>query len=462
MDPSLNINHFSTFPYGGAGNAALSIHRSQLAVGLNSRFFFRRNDQTVPLNKGNLQQVEYAETAESDPSLVDRLSVSKQWARRIEKQRVRRVVQQFQRHLENNDRQTEVFSQAEEVQRTPCPLELRRGVLHLHWVGFGFDWATFFSAIPDWLPIVWTLHDQNPFTGGCHYTTGCSRFENGCGQCPQVLSPEPKDVSRVGFRLKQAALLGKNLHVVSPSLWLLQQSQRSPIFSNARSFHHIPYGLDTSPFAGNNSPHLPQDDWCQAFSNQSERGLLPTVLLGAQDLSNRRKGIGFALEAVSRLAANMGSAVRLWTIGNAIPQEALEALHPGVIVQQWGYIENRMLQSRLYRYSDVFLLPSLEDNQPQMALEAMAHQTPVVAFNVGGIGEVVRDGLSGFCVPTKNVEAMADRCLRLFQDLELKRQLGTNAKKQIQQEHDFATQARQYASLYREIMQPESEAALIR
>ena len=51
-------------------------------------------------------------------------------------------------------------------------------VIHLHWVAKLIDYTSFFASVPDQFPIVWTLHDMNPFTGGCHYAGDCMHFEN--------------------------------------------------------------------------------------------------------------------------------------------------------------------------------------------------------------------------------------------------------------------------------------------
>ena len=49
--------------------------------------------------------------------------------------------------------------------------------------------------MPRELPIVWTLHDMNPFTGGCHYSGDCGKFRESCGACPELQSTIQEDFS---------------------------------------------------------------------------------------------------------------------------------------------------------------------------------------------------------------------------------------------------------------------------
>lgn len=452
MDKIPQVIHYSTFPYGGAASAAISIHRSLIANGIPSQFQFRRNESDVELDE-HFSQVRFTAESRSD-GLRQRLSLPKQWARRVEKSRVRKVIQQYQTHLEGNDQQTEVFSQAEEVKRTVPPASFARSIVHLHWTAFGFDWPSFFGSIPSDTPIVWTLHDQNAYTGGCHYTTGCSRFTSGCGNCPQILQSAPEDLSAHTATLKKKLLSGRNLHIVAPSFWMLQQAKRSPILQDALSFSHIPYGLDGRMFDTHDDDEHQQSPTTKKLAylmSSMKRNLLPTVLLGAEDLSNDRKGIRFAIAAIQKIAERTDGSIRLWTFGKTLPESITSQLPENVLLQQWGYIRDRSFQGRLYRQADVFLMPSLEDNQPQMALESMTNGTPVVAFAVGGVAEVVRDGLSGFCVPVQDVDRMAYRTMQILTNHELRDSLGNAAKKQVATEHDWSRQALAYVDLYRRI-----------
>jgi hypothetical protein len=67
-------------------------------------------------------------------------------------------------------------------------------ILNLHWIAEFVDYHDFFRAIPRGLPVVWTLHDMNPFTGGCHFDGGCGKYQEKCGACPQIGSSKVDDL----------------------------------------------------------------------------------------------------------------------------------------------------------------------------------------------------------------------------------------------------------------------------
>lgn len=452
------IAQLSTFPHGGAGAAAIRIHRGLRRLGLDSRFYFQENQSTTALDSSFLPlpsvwQSDQDRRAAHSPSALSATWASARswWQRKKRKSEIKRIIHEYETYLKDNDRHTEVYSQAERIETTRWdwsehPVEL----LHLHWTAFAFDWPSLFESLPQNLPIVWTLHDQNPYTGGCHFTTGCRRYETGCGHCPQLANNGPQDLSSTTFALKQRVLAGRNLHIVAPSRWMLHEAQKSPIFSQARSFHHIPYGLNR------------EDLWSstQTLSHLGER-LLPTILFGAENLQNERKGIRYAVEAIHGLVQRFkdkapGSTaapfLRLWTFGKPLPEAVTAALDPGIELRQWGFLTDSALQGQLYRAADIFWLPSLEDNQPQTALEAMACGTPVIGFDVGGVPEIVREGVTGLLVPSKDSNQLAEATWALLQNHDQRERLGKQAAVMIDQEHGWERQAMAYRELYYQLL----------
>ena len=87
----------------------------------------------------------------------------------------------------------------------------------------------------------------------------------------------------------------------------------------------------------------------------------------------------------------------------------------------------------LLSISDVFLLPSAQESFGLAALEAMACEVPVVASRVGGIPEVIQDGLTGFLHPVDDLEGMAASTLQLLTDEELRRTMGKAACQRVRE-----------------------------
>ena len=77
--------------------------------------------------------------------------------------------------------------------------------------------------------------------------------------------------------------------------------------------------------------------------------------------------------------------------------------------------------------ADLFLLPSAQESFGLAALEAMACEVPVVASNVGGLPEIIEDGVTGFVCPPEAVEMMAERGIALLTDAQLRESIGRRA-----------------------------------
>jgi N-acetyl-alpha-D-glucosaminyl L-malate synthase BshA len=87
----------------------------------------------------------------------------------------------------------------------------------------------------------------------------------------------------------------------------------------------------------------------------------------------------------------------------------------------------------LLSISDVFVLPSAQESFGLAALEAMACEVPVVASRVGGIPEVIQDGLTGFLHPLDDLEGMASSTLRLLTDETLRHKMGKAACQRVRE-----------------------------
>ena len=135
-----------------------------------------------------------------------------------------------------------------------------------------------------------------------------------------------------------------------------------------------------------------------------------------------------------------------------MPDDLLERLDPAIEVKQWGFVSDRQLQGQLYRAADVFWLPSLEDNQPQTALEAMGCGTPVVGFDVGGVPEIVRHQQTGLIVPARDSAGLARATWALLRDRRLRLRLSAAGRQMVRQEYSPERQSRGYLDLYDRIL----------
>ena len=280
----MKIAHFSTYTKGGAAVAAMRLHQGLKLLDVESRFYHRGDE--VCDDDASCDSIEFRKLT-SNP-LVRPIALN------LQRFKHRKARQHYRDHLASRPSGFEVFSPAQLFQPTSFDYwRLGADIINLHWVAHYLDYASFFSSIPRHIPIVWTLHDMNAFTGGCHYAGVCRNFEMSCGNCPQVARPNPKDVSRESFRLKQRALRGRPVFVVAPSQWLCDLARKSEVFPDTTRFQIIQYGLDTESFQP-----VPKKIAKRHLGLSTNKA---TIMFGAEEISNHRKGFSFLWQALKRL-----------------------------------------------------------------------------------------------------------------------------------------------------------------
>jgi glycosyltransferase involved in cell wall biosynthesis len=320
-------------------------------------------------------------------------------------------------------------------------------LINLHWVAGMLDFASLPRLAQTQAPIVWTLHDMLPLTGGCHYDDGCARYLERCGECPQLGSRLSTDLSAAIFGRKKMAfeqIPRERLHFVSPSRWLAEQARRSPI---CRSFpvSVIPNGLDLDLFA--------PDDRLAARAALGLPQDRAVVLFVAQELGSRRKGSGLLLECLEGLR-DLRTGVMLVSMGRA-----QFASPPGFDHRHFPHTDDDRLLARLYAAADVLVIPSLQDNLPNTMLEAMACGTPVVGFAVGGIPDMVKDGETGLLAPPRDVVGLRAALRRIVGDPERARAMGRRARERVMAECSPALQAGRYRDLFESVLRGARAAA---
>ncbi|HEC15522.1 MAG TPA: glycosyltransferase [Sedimenticola sp.] len=327
---------------------------------------------------------------------------------------------------------------------TPASVARRIGTLgadlvHLHWINAGFVSVESIGRIAR--PVVWTLHDMWPLTGGCHYDKGCQRFLEGCGRCPQLCSSSRHDLSRLGFRRKQGAWRNIQLTLVAPSRWLAGEAGKSPLFQD-RDIRVIANGLDLDVYK-------PRER-AQARELLGLPGDRPLVLFcAAGDFLDPRKGGELIRKILAPLAAWPGDKRPLLAVmGSSEPQAAypcpLEMLY-------LGRMHDDIAIALAYAAADVFLAPSFQDNLPNTVMEALACGTPVAAFRVGGIPEMIDHGVNGYLAACGDEAGLGAGVAWLLNHPEPAR-LAEAARKTAEQCYDIKRQAQCYIELYEELV----------
>jgi glycosyltransferase involved in cell wall biosynthesis len=270
--------------------------------------------------------------------------------------------------------------------------DLNPDVINVHWTQAGFMQIESLAQFHK--PIVWTLHDQWALTGGCHYTNGCDRYQRGCGQCPQLGSQTQKDLSHWIWQRKAKAWKNLDLTVVALSHWLADCVRKSPLLQHY-PLKIIPNGLDPKQYH-------PVD---QAIAKDLLG--LPSdkiiILFGAmQATSDRRKGFPILQEALTQLSqTEWQDKLQILIFGASEPENAPDF---GLPTQYLGQLHDHLSLRLVYSAADVFLAPSLEDNLPNTVLEALTCGTPCVAFNIGGMPDLIQHQKNGYLAEPFNVD----------------------------------------------------------
>ena len=352
--------------------------------------------------------------------------------------RLRRKVLQrrFARYNETRPAGLEPFTQA----RTPYGAQVLRqlpqaDLINLHWIRGFVDVPAFFEQVDT--PVVWTLHDMNAFTGGCHYDKGCGKYEAQCGACPQLGSGQENDLSRKVWEQKKSVfdrVSPERLHIVTPSHWLARAANSSTLLQTF-PISVIPYGLDTELFSPRNGQGL------RSALNLPEAARI--VLFVAQSTTNERKGFSQLAEALAALDGQESGQFYLVSVGSNKPDWDVDLPHLHL-----GKITSTPLLAAVYSMADVFVIPSLEDNLPNTVLESMACGTPIVGFDTGGISDMVRPGETGWLAPVGNVRALRDTIDQALSDHQQRNRMTRRCREIAVEEYALNVQARQYRSLY--------------
>ncbi len=410
---------------GGAPRAAYRLHKGLLGLGVDSAVLSRHKKSPDP----TVHHVRLPED-EGHRKIVDQLAEVQ-----------RRIVDSNRTTISNT-----FFSLPfPGYDLSVHPVVQRADILNLHWVTNLLCPAGIARLVAMGKPVVWTMHDQRAYTGGCHFTAGCSGYQETCSNCPQLAERSANAPQQV---LADAARLiaPKDLTLVAPSRWTADCARRSSLFGHAR-IEHIPYGLELDLYR-------PQP---RAAAKQA-LGISPQsvcFLFGADSCDEQRKGfreLRVALDLClqkpafqKRLAAGQ---VQFICFGYGSEKQTL----PGLPLKTLGHLESDAALCQAYAAADVFLFASLEDNLPNTILEAMACGTAVIANPTGGVAELVEHEQTGFLARVTVPEDYAQAICFALEQPERIAAWQQNGLTLIRQRHSLELQARRYLSLFEELV----------
>lgn len=397
----------SSATYGGAAIAAFRLHRSLMKeYDIESAFVQRFPIDAKFAKENNIY------TANTDRNLITRIR------------------KKFNVHTEHyhwvnlnkypKDYEIATFATTS-FRLEKLPIIKEADIIHLHWVAEFLNYPTFFKNIKQ--PIVWTLHDMNPFQGIFHYEEDMLHNKN---------TFDNLDKKNLQIKIK-AIKQHKNINIVCLSEWMKKKSSSSEAF---RSYAHyiIPNGLDFSKY-----PILDQN------ISKKEVGInnsLKTLLFVANGSDIYRKGFDLVVNTIVKLNRND---FNLITVGGdkITVDKKIKHIH-------YERINDIALLNQIYTAADITVIPSREDNLPNVMLESFANGTPIASFSNGGMAEHVKTGENGILIEKIGVDTLTQSLNDFLND---KYTFDRERIRQYAEENFSDTlQTQRYINLYNEIL----------
>ncbi len=300
------------------------------------------------------------------------------------------------------------------------PAVLDADIIHLHWVANFVDYPTFFPTINK--PIVWTLHDENLAYGGFHY-----------GRDREQYYPYYAAIEDAYCQIKQSSLAQcKDIHVVALSK-MMKDFYTTKSFLSGRPTTIIHNGIDTSIFhpldrnIGRQIYHIPENNYVIVFC--------------CVNLNDKRKGLAELVEAIGRLQR---PDITLLCIGNG----RLDTDLP-IDIRYTGPISNPYLLAMTYSCGDLFAFPSYQEAFAQTPLEAIACGLPIVAFPCSGMEELVNSD-NGVVCKDFSIESLVEGLTKVTN-----KEYNTNIlHNDIEQRFTSDIIANNYIDLYNRVLHP--------
>lgn len=273
-------------------------------------------------------------------------------------------------------------------------------LIHLHWINHGFLRPKDLAELEELdKPIVWTFHDSNAFTGGCHVRYSCENFHKQCGSCPLLKISGKNDVSHMNWVAKKKGYANLPFHIVAPSNWMARSVKFSSLMG-AREVAVIPNTIETQVF----KPYV-KSEAKKLLKIAPEKFVLMSGFMPSKN--DKHKGTSYLIDALNDLATRPGidkDNIELLIFGNKENAEMPEFPFKTTFL---GTISNDTHLAKCYSAADAFITPSLEDNLPNTVMESLACATPVVAFKTGGIPDMVEHLVNGYLADYESSEDLA-------------------------------------------------------
>jgi glycosyltransferase involved in cell wall biosynthesis len=315
------------------------------------------------------------------------------------------------------------------------PVYKEADLLHLHIIHSGYLSLWALPGITRQKPTVWTLHDPWAMTGHCIYPFNCTRWQIGCGECPNLKTPLPLYTDRTDllFKYKRHVYSKSKFDIIVASKWMLNMVQASPLFEGV-PVHHVPFGLNLDFFSPTVAP------------NARKRFGIPdnALVICFRSEIGDFKGLPYIIEVLERISCDQPICLLTFAQKGLLDRFAYRFK---LVEIGWTHDEELMRDALIA--ADIFLMPSTAEAFGLMAVEAMACGKPVISFDGTSLPEVTFAPDVGVSVPMKDAEALFHALQRLIDHPEERLDRGRKSRLIAEKHYDAETQADRLAEIYR-------------
>lgn len=321
---------------------------------------------------------------------------------------------------------------------------LQPDIVNLHWINEGFMTPENVRDIR--APVVWTLRDVWPMTGGCHYTWGCEGFTERCGRCPILGSTREHDLSRQLWERKERAWNKRSITFVALSEWIAAEARRSSLLAR-HEVQVIPNALDTERFRPQGRAEA-----CAALGLPYGRRYL--LFSALNPLEDRRKGFAELRAALEILARRPDAGQLELLLAGPLYGELPKM---PIATRSLGLVTDDQVMAQLYAAAEVTAMPSLEEAFGKVAMESLACGTPVVCLASTGTAEIVHHLQHGYHARPRDVADLAAGMEFVLDHPEPGR-LARQARRHVLDTYTFEQQASAYLRVYESLLEREAQA----
>jgi len=407
----MKVIHINTSDTGGAGRAVYRLHKSLTKIGLNSEMWVNTSNNKdssvkspnnikskfLSLLRRNLKKTLMMFVKTKNPILHSPSFLPSSWVKKINS------------------------SDAD--------------IVNLHWVQHEMLSVSDISKIKK--PLVWTLHDMWGFCGAEHVSWD-NRWKEGYDYHNRLKNENGFDINRWTW-VRKVKYWKKPIKIIAPSIWLKRCVNESKLM-RGWPCKTIPNTIDTNfwkptiKYLARRSLNFSQKSYILAFGSSNA-------------IQEPHKGFDLLLEALQKIKKEKLINLELVIFGQKKISRSIQLDIPFYNI---GFLKNVDLKE-LYNAVDAVVVPSRLEAFGQIASEASACETPVIAFNTSGLKDIVIHKVTGYLAKQFDVEDLSKGIVWVLENSEIK-QLGYNARKHVLDNFSNNLVAKKYLETYKEIL----------